>query len=316
MNRVVVGTRGSQLALWQARYVASTLRRSRLGLSVSLRIIRTEGDRLSGQAPAQFPARGIFVRAIEKELLAGRIDLAIHSMKDLPAELAAGTEILAFPAREDPRDVLLTPGGVELDDLPEQAVLGTASPRRQAQIRRRHRYLRFVPMRGNVETRILKMERGEVDGLILALAGLKRLGLAGDRVRPLPEETCLPAPGQGALGVQGRQGDAFMAALVRPLDHTPTRREVQAERALLGALDAGCLVPMAALARHHAHQLELTGLVAAVDGSEELRETGTASVNEAEKLGLAVAAKMKQKGAMELLSAARLKAQERTDAGP
>jgi hydroxymethylbilane synthase len=301
---LVIGTRGSALALWQARHVAARLGAVHEG-EVSLRVIKTAGDRLAGKHPGQFSAKGIFVKEIEDALLAGSVDLAVHSVKDLPGDLPTGLAMGAYPGREDPRDALITPDGGELVGLPAGARIGTTSLRRRAQLLRHRPDLSFTDMRGNVDTRMRKVQQGEVDGLILALAGVTRLGLRGESVRPLPTEICLPAPGQGALGVEARADDDEVMTLLGHLDHEDTRYEVTAERAVLSTLDAGCLVPLAALARRQGNRLRVESLVASPDGQRLLKEVVEGGPGEAEDLGFKVAEGLRRQGAEELLREAR-----------
>ena len=237
------------------------------------------------------------------------MDLAVHSVKDLPGDLPSGLTMGAYPGREDPRDALITPDGAGLEGLPEGARVGTTSLRRRAQLLRHRPDLSFTDMRGNVDTRMRKVQQGDVDGLILALAGITRLGLRGESVRPLPTEICLPAPGQGALGIEARADDDEVMTLLGRLDHEDTRYEVTAERAVLTALDAGCLVPLAALARREGDRLSVESVVASPDGRRLLRETLVGTPSEAEGLGLKVAEGLKGQGAEELLREARRSAE-------
>jgi len=241
VRKLVIGTRGSALALWQARHVAARLGKIHGG-EVSLKIIKTAGDRLAGKHPGQFSAKGIFVKELEDALLAGSVDLAVHSVKDLPGDLPSGLTMGAYPGREDPRDALITPDGAGLEGLPEGARIGTASLRRRAQLLRHRPDLSFTDMRGNVDTRMRKVQQGDVDGLVLALAGITRLGLRGESVRPLPTEICLPAPGQGALGIEARADDDEVMTLLGRLDHHPLRGDSRASR----AHGAGCGLSRAA----------------------------------------------------------------------
>jgi hydroxymethylbilane synthase len=309
LRQLIIGTRGSALALWQARHVAGRLRTLH-GRELSLQVIRTAGDRLAGKHPGQFSTKGIFVKEIEDALLDGGVDLAVHSVKDLPGELPRGLTIGAYPGREDPRDALITAGGKGLEELPAGARLGTTSLRRRAQLRRQRPDLEFADMRGNVDTRMKKVERGDVDGIVLAMAGVTRLGLAGDTVRPLSTAVCLPAPGQGALGVEARADDEEVMTLLGRLDDPGTRHEVTAERAVLAALDAGCLVPLAAFARVREAVLHVESMVASPDGMRMLRGAVEGRLSEARELGLRLAEELKGQGAEEILALARESAWE------
>ena len=221
---LTIGTRGSLLALWQSRHIAQCLRDTGVP-QVELQIIKTTGDRITDRHPSQISEKGIFVKEIEEALLDKSVDLAVHSTKDLPGELPAGLTLGAHPERVDPRDALITRQGLSLDDLPQGAVLGTVSLRRRAQFLARRPDLKFTDMRGNVDTRLRKMEEGEVDGIVLAYAGLRRLELADHRCWPVPVEICLPAPGQGVLGIECREDDPeVLEALAKLEDAVPARK--------------------------------------------------------------------------------------------
>ncbi|MGH9344419.1 MAG: hydroxymethylbilane synthase, partial [Terriglobia bacterium] len=217
----IIGSRGSTLALWQAEWVRSRLREA--GDSAEIKVITTTGDRMASASLAQPPAKGLFIKEIEESLLAGDVDLAVHSLKDLPVDQPQGLYIAAIPEREDARDALLTRSGVSFDNLPPQSSVGTSSPRRQSQLRSLRPDLKIVPLRGNVDTRVRKLDRGDYDAIVMAAAGLHRLGLQ-DRIAQYfaPSEIC-PAAGQGALAIEIRQEDDRVAAAVQPLDHAATR---------------------------------------------------------------------------------------------
>ncbi|MCC6352513.1 MAG: hydroxymethylbilane synthase [Verrucomicrobiae bacterium] len=252
---LVLGTRGSGLALTQSRWVASQLERAHPGLRVGLRVIRTRGDRLQRRGAEASPEglpKGLFTAELERELLAGSIDLAVHSLKDLPVEDPPGLSVGAVPARASAHDVLVTRGPAALRDLPAGAVIATGSPRRKMEILRVRPDASVVPIRGNVDTRLSKLRgNAEWQAVVLAEAGIGRLGpdLSGLVVTPIPFEEMLPAPGQGALGVQIREGDARVRALVGELDHAPTRLEAGVERAFLRGIGGGCGIPLGTLAR-------------------------------------------------------------------
>ncbi|MEK7701320.1 MAG: hydroxymethylbilane synthase, partial [candidate division NC10 bacterium] len=239
-----LGTRGSPLALAQASAMAARLRG--LGADVEIVPIRTEGDRLLEARLAALGGKGLFVKEIEDALCDGAIDAAVHSLKDLPAEVPAGLALAAFPERGDPRDVLVTRTGARFEDLAPGAVIGTSSPRRRAIVLSLRPDLVVEPMRGNVDTRLRKLEGGAWDGVVLAAAGLQRLGLAPAHARPLDPEVFVPAVGQGILAVEVRAADRATRSLVERLDHPPTRACALAERAYLGRLGASCNTPMAA----------------------------------------------------------------------
>jgi hydroxymethylbilane synthase len=261
-----IGSRGSQLALWQANHIADALRA--LGHEVSIEIIRTTGDRMQNVSFASVGAKGMFTREIEEALLANTIDMAVHSLKDLPTELDGQFTLAAIPPRADARDVLVSERFSGLDALPVGAVVGTSSLRRQAQLRVRRPDLAYVEFRGNVDTRLAKLGQGKADAIILAAAGLDRLQkTAAIRERFSPDVLC-PAPGQGALAIECRAGDSVMQAALRPLDDIETRLAITAERKCLGALGGGCLVPIGAYCHRDGDELVLRAVVASADGGQ------------------------------------------------
>ena len=304
-NHFILGTRGSRLALAQAAAVAQLLRHAHPGIVVELCVIATEGDRVtSGPLPSW--GQGVFAREIERALLDGEIDLAVHSMKDLPSTLPEGLVIAAVPPRADPGDVLVTRGGWALEELPAGARVGTSSLRRAAFLRAYRGDLDYVPMRGNVDTRWRKLldPAQNYDALVLAAAGLARLELRSVPRVPIPYAVLLPAPGQGALAVETREGDEAVRRLVEPIDHHPTAAAVTAERRALRDLEAGCRLPVAALGEvDDQGRLRLLVAVAAPDGTSVLTETGTGVAGEAEALGAAVASALLVRGAAALLAA-------------
>ena len=302
-HSLTVGTRGSRLALAQAERVCALLREaagSRLDLR--LEIVRTEGDRSRGPL-SEIGGQGVFTAELETALRDGRVDLAVHSLKDLPTAVPGDLELAAAPARADVRDVLVTAGDRGLEELPEGALLGTGSPRRRAQLLALRPDLRFDEIRGNVDTRIGKVGAGGLDGVVLAAAGLQRLGLL-DRVSSyLDTDQMLPAPGQGVLGLQMRRGDP-RRGLVAALNHGPTRAGAAAERSLLHALGGGCRAPVAAWGREISGELLLDGLVAFADGRELLRRTDEGLPDAADTLGRDQAAELIRAGAGRLLERA------------
>jgi hydroxymethylbilane synthase len=264
-----IGSRGSQLALWQANHIAEALRS--LGHEVSIDIIRTTGDRMQNIAFASVGAKGMFTKEIEDALLAETIDLAVHSLKDLPTELAEPFTLAAIPRRGDPRDVLVSERYASLDALPLGAVVGTSSVRRQAQLRALRPDLEYIEFRGNVDTRLAKLGQGKADAIVLAAAGLDRLEkTTAIRQRFAPEVLC-PAPGQGALAIECRAGDQAMQAALRPLDDSETRMAITAERRCLATLGGGCLVPIGAYCHRSGDQFSLQAVVASADGSRIIR---------------------------------------------
>jgi hydroxymethylbilane synthase len=296
-----VGSRGSRLAVVQASWVADALRR--LGAEVELVPLKTSGDRLAQVALADFGGKALFVKEIEEALLAHRVDVGVHSLKDMPAALPAGLVLAAFPPREDPRDVLLTRSGGDLDALPRGARVGTSSLRRRILLLARRPDLAIEPIRGNVETRLAKLDRGEYDALVMAGAGLKRLGVVPAHSWLLQTEEFLPAVGQGILGVEARQADREMLELLRRVDDTRTRMQALAERSFLLALGAGCHTPVAGYARLDGDALTISGLVASLDGATMLQSSVSGPGAAAEALGRKLADELLARGAGPLLEA-------------
>jgi hydroxymethylbilane synthase len=302
--RIVLGTRGSALALWQARHVAQRLRERHPNLAIEERIIRTEGD-IQQQAPLGVSDVGVFVRRIEEALLAGKVDLAVHSLKDLPTTQPEGLRITAVPERHDPRDVLLSDEGWTLERLPRGARLGTGSFRRRTQLLHARPDLEVLPVRGNVDTRIRKLRSGEFDAMVLALAGVQRLGISEVALEPIDTDICLPAVGQGALALETRETDQATSGLVQVLDHAPSHNEVEAERAFLRRLGGGCLAPATGFARVQDGGLQLRAAVGDPDGKTLLRDEESGSVADASAIGERLAQRMLDAGAGELLQQAR-----------
>lgn len=293
-----IGSRGSKLALWQAEWVAREL--ARLGQSARIEIIRTTGDKMTDVALAQVGAKGLFTREIEEALLAGRIDLAVHSLKDLPTALPEGLTLAAVPQREDARDAVV---GRRLCDLEPGARVGTSSLRRAAQLRRLRPDLLIEPVRGNVDTRLRRLAEGRYDAIVLALAGLRRLGWEERIAEILPLETMLPAVGQGALAIETREGDEVVRAACRPLEDPDTRRAVMAERALLAGLGGGCQVPIAAHAELSDGALRLRAVVISPDGAQAVRDEIRGAPEDAEELGSELARRLLTSGAQAILEA-------------
>jgi hydroxymethylbilane synthase len=299
MNLLRIGTRGSALALAQTQWVKLALERRYPELRVDIVRIKTSGDRfLTSPIPAI--GKGIFVKEIEEALLEKKIDLAVHSMKDLPTAATAGLVIAAVPEREDARDALVSRAGGAFNDLPPGARIGTGSLRRRAQLLHRRPDLVVVPIRGNVDTRLKKMDHGEFDGLLMAAAGLKRLGLAARIGECLAPEICLPAPAQGALALQTRDADSAVDR-VEFLRHEPTTREAAAERALLDRLGGGCQLPIGARAWVQDGKLKISAVVADPDGRKLLREEREGSADTAERIGMELADRLLALGAGKLL---------------
>jgi hydroxymethylbilane synthase len=271
MAHLRIGSRGSQLALWQAHHISDLLRAQ--GHHVELEIIRTTGDKILDVALAKVGTKGMFTKEIEEALAAGRVDLAVHSLKDLPTELSAGFEIAAITRRENPSDVLCSRLYKSIDDLPHHARVGTSSLRRQAQLMAIRPDLDIIPLRGNVDTRLRKLAEGEYDAIILAAAGLYRLGKTELVQQVIPASVMCPAAGQGALGIEIRAGDTTTRTHLTFLDDANARAATTCERALLNALGGGCQVPIGAAADVTNGRLHLDAIVAHPDGSLVLRES-------------------------------------------
>jgi hydroxymethylbilane synthase len=313
MARLRIGSRGSQLALWQANHISALLRER--GHEVEIEIIHTTGDKITDVALAKVGTKGMFTKEIEEALAVGRVDLAVHSLKDLPTELPKGFEIAAITKREDPRDAFCSSKHSKIEDLPQSARVGTSSLRRQAQLKAIRPNLDIHPLRGNVDTRLRKLEHGEYDGIILASAGLRRLGKTELIRQIIPAEIMCPAAGQGALGIEIREGDEKISELLKFLDDPATRAATTCERALLGTLGGGCQVPIGAFAsfpllansarsgtpQGEISRLHLESIVADPDGSKLLRDSRDG--DDPEKLGNEAGAALLARGGDAILEA-------------
>ena len=297
------GTRASALAKWQAEWGAARVEEA--GVEVRVVPITTSGDRHARDPIADVGSQGVFTKEIQAALLEERIDLAVHSLKDLPTEPVAGLCLAAVPRRGPVGDALVCSHRGSLDDLPDGAVVGTGSPRRRAQLLHVRTDLRIRDIRGNVDTRLEKLARGDYDALVLAEAGLRRLGLAQRITQLLPTSIVLPAVGQGALGLETRRDDHSTRSALAVLDHAPSHAAVLAERTMLAELQGGCLAPVAAWGRIEGRQLTLTGRVLALDGRERIETVRTGNPDDAEMLGRQVAEKLIARGAAELIRASR-----------
>ena len=302
-RRLTIATRESALALWQAEHIRARLTSMHAHLTVELLGVTTQGDRVIDRPLAAIGGKGLFIKELEVAMLEGRAELAVHSLKDVPMDMADGFVLAAISAREDPRDALVSNRHGSLEELPEGAIVGTSSLRREAQLRERHPSLVIEPLRGNVNTRLRKLDEGRYDAIVLAAAGLKRLGLA-TRIRALldPDES-LPAPGQGALALECRADRADVASMLAPLGDLGTTLAVTAERAFSRALSGSCHTPLAAYAEWEEGRLWLRGLVASRDGRDVIRGESEASVVEPEDaaaLGLALAGDFLARGASRL----------------
>lgn len=302
LTTIKIGTRGSALALVQANWVKDKLSKQFPDLTIELEIIQTKGDKILDVPLANVGGKGLFVKEIEEAVLDGRAHLAVHSIKDVPAEFPEGLGIVAVAEREDFRDVLVSRDGLKLDELPSGARIGTSSLRRRAQLLNRRPDLKIESIRGNVETRLSKIVTENLDGVILAAAGLNRLGLAHKITQHLEPGVMLPAIGQGALGLETRMDDKVVLEIISFLDHRDTAVCVKAERAFLERLEGGCHVPIAALGVLKKDRLQLTGLVADPDGRKCLRDRLEAEPEEAEELGKSLAEELLDRGADKILS--------------
>jgi hydroxymethylbilane synthase len=299
-----IATRESQLALWQANYVKGELERLHPELTVELLGMTSRGDQILDAPLAKVGGKGLFVKELEEALLAGEADIAVHSMKDVPMEFPPGLGLGVICEREDPRDALVSNRYNSVAELPVGGVVGTSSLRRECQLRARRPDLQVTFLRGNVNTRLRKLDEGQYDAIILASAGLIRLQMAERISEYLPVSDSLPAGGQGAVGIELRTSDARVAELIAPLHHLTSAACVSAERALNTHLQGGCQVPIACFAEYREGQLWLRGLVGRADGSEMLRAEASADDSQAQALGVAVAEELLAQGAAELLAAA------------
>ena len=300
-SKVLIGTRGSQLALYQANAIREEIIHRTPDLQVEIIKIKTTGDRIQDVPLAQVGGKGLFVKEIEEALLQGEIDLAVHSMKDVPVELPSGLHLAVITQREDPRDVLISRDGVCFQELPQRSTVGTSSLRRQAQLRRLRSDLRIEPLRGNLDTRLRKLAEGSVSAIVLAAAGVKRLGLTERITEYLDPSKSLPAIGQGALGLECRVDDERINTLLSPLNHAHSSWCVRVERSFLRRLEGGCQVPIAAYARLEGDGLMLEGLVASVDGKRLVRDRIRGHQTDGESMGIELAERLLSRGADQIL---------------
>jgi hydroxymethylbilane synthase len=291
-KKIIVGSRGSQLALTQTQQFVDMVKKANPGLEVEIQCIVTAGDREQHKQWDAVEGTGVFVKELESALLDGRIDFAVHSLKDMPAEVTSGLCLAAVTERADPRDVLIAAGGKKLKDLPPGATIGTGSPRRTIQLKAFRPDLVPFPIRGNVDTRVRKATSGELNGVIIAAAGLGRLGWADRISEYLPVDQFLPAVGQGALAIETRCDDSETAALLRQFNHPDTERSVAAERALLRALGGGCRAPIAALGMVANSKLKLLAMYADPDGSNLVTASAAGNAGDAEQIGTQLAKKL------------------------
>ncbi|GAB6183550.1 hydroxymethylbilane synthase [Thermodesulfovibrio hydrogeniphilus] len=311
-SRIVIGTRGSKLALWQANWVKEKLESFYPDLQVDIEKIKTTGDKILDAPLAKVGGKGLFVKEIEEALLSKKVDLAVHSMKDMPTEIPHGLKISAICKREDPRDAFISQDGKGLKDLPQKAVVGTSSLRRTVQLKALREDLNIKILRGNVDTRIRKLKEGEYDAIVLAMAGVKRMGFESIVTEVFSEDAIIPAIGQGAIGIETRADDDFLNELIKPLHHFETALCVLAERAFLGVMGGGCQVPLACHARILNTELKITGIIGDPEGQTPIiRGERLMSLNkslpddsileEAQRLGAELARELLARGGAEIL---------------
>lgn len=303
-NKLIIGSRGSKLAMWQTNHIAAELR-SKFGLEIEIVRIKTQGDKILDSPLSRIGDKGLFVKEIENALLAGEIDLAVHSMKDVPTALPAGLVIKAMTVRADPRDVLISRDHVPLAKLPQGATIGTSSLRRQSQLLALRPDFKMADVRGNLDTRLGKMSGGEFDAMILAAAGIDRLGYGEVITERIPAELMVSAVGQGSIGIEVRKDDAGTVAYVSALSDPDTFACITAERALLAELEGGCQVPIGAIAKVEDGVLDLTAIVGALDGSVVFRDGLSGAAEDADGIGRRLARKLADAGADEVLAAIR-----------
>ena len=300
-HEIKIGTRGSQLALYQANWVKDRLTEVHPHLHVTLLKIKTTGDKIQDVPLAKIGGKGLFVKEIEEALIQKKIDLAVHSIKDVPTEFPEGLHLAAITKREDPRDVFISRDKTPLKDLPPGARIGTSSLRRQAQLLHFRGDLEMIPLRGNLDTRLRKLKTADLDGIVLALAGVRRLNLEENITEILSTEISLPAIGQGALGIETRTGDQETERFLRFLNDPESSVAVSAERAFLKKLEGGCQVPIAAYGRTEGGLLRLDGLVGRTDGKQLVRHHLEGPEGEAEAMGTRLAEILLERGAAEIL---------------
>lgn len=298
---IKIGTRGSKLALWQANWVKSVLQEKFPQYTVALTIIKTQGDKILDVPLAKVGGKGLFVKEIEHALLTRQVDIAIHSMKDMPAEIPDGLCIGAIPERENPFDVFISKTGLGYKELDRGSIIGTSSLRRGAQLRHARPGFVIQPLRGNLDTRLKKLENENLDAIVLAAAGVRRLNLEHKITEYLDPDIILPAIGQGALCIEIRKDDAKIGPLVESMDHTATRTVVKGERAFLRRLEGGCQVPIAGHGKINKEELILTGLVAEIDGTRIIKGEKSGPLDSAEAVGIELAEELLDNGADEIL---------------
>jgi len=302
-QKLVIGTRGSKLALWQANHVAACLRERYPNVVIELKNMVTTGDKILDVPLAKIGGKGLFTKELEVAMISGEIDLAVHSLKDMPTELPVGLLLAAVTERVDPGDALISPEYKTLDNLPVNAKVGTSSLRRKAQLLNARPDLTIVDLRGNLDTRLRKLTTEKLDAILLAVAGLRRLGWDEHITQVLPQNICLPAVGQGALAIEARQSDAETLAMLAFLNHEPTRQATLAERTFLAKAEGGCQIPIGVFGQFdQGGQLSLTAVIMSPDGKEAIRDAIAGRPAEAARLGYTLAARMLDNGGREILA--------------
>jgi len=300
-KKITIGTRGSKLALWQANHIADCIRAQYPDVDVELLHIVTTGDKILDVPLARIGGKGLFTKELETAMLNGQIDLAVHSLKDMPTELPEGLLLAAITERVDAGDAFISPNYGTVDNLPQGARVGTSSLRRKAQLLKYRPDLKIGDLRGNLDTRLKKLENGEFDGIILAVAGLKRLGWQEKITQVLPQDICLPAVGQGALAIEARSDDAEVLKMLAFLNHQETRWAVEAERMYLAEVEGGCQIPIGVFGRIEQEVLTLEAAILSVDGARQIRQTISGSPQDGKKLGRDLAQRMLGEGGREIL---------------
>lgn len=301
-KNLVIGTRGSKLALWQANFIAARITERYPEIEVTIKRVTTTGDKILDVPLAKIGGKGLFTKEIETEMLAGDIDLAVHSLKDMPTELPEGLTFAAITERVHPGDALISPKYGTVDNLPQGAKVGTSSLRRKAQLLKYRPDLEIADLRGNLDTRLKKLEDNTFDAILLAVAGLKRLGWDKHITQIIPAEICLPAVGQGALAIEARSDDAEVLAILDFLNDNDTRRAVEAERAFLRVVEGGCQVPVGVYGKVENDSLRVQAVILSVDGIKKVEDSITGTPADAEELGKSLANKMLASGGREILA--------------
>jgi len=301
LEKLIIGSRGSGLALWQANWIKSRLEELHAGLRVEIKIIKTSGDMIQDVPLAKIGGKGLFVKEIEEALLSRDVDIAVHSMKDVPMKLPYELEISVVTERESPFDALISRNNISLDDLPKNAKVGTGSLRRSSQLLKYRSDLKIIPLRGNLDTRIKKLDSEGLDAIILATAGLRRMGWADKITEVIPAEIILPAMGQGAVGIETRKHDPDVLEAIMALDHEETHLTLEAERAFVNVLEGGCQVPIGAYATLDEENITLLGLVASLDGKTIYQASKQKPLAEAKQLGQELGKEILAMGADKIL---------------